>query len=155
MRLLQFSFRPYVLCGEAHFGALRDGSLSARLSDQPAVDGPSPAILAGVRAGRSKPAAYSLLILLADRYSAQFPGDGQPLLRAGETLEDRGGFRRRRGLYAHRELDADRSTARVAIPFRAQSFAGRLRHYDHLSAFLVLRLLESDRERVGLLRRPQ
>src|SRR5262245_51739930 len=144
MRLLQLSLRSYVLRGEARFSALRRWSLRACLSDQHASDGSSPTLLAGIRIGRPQPTACSLFVLLADRHSAQFPGDGQPLLRPGETLEDRRGLRRRRGLYAHRELDADRSAARVAIPLPAQGFAGRLHHYEHLSAFLTLRLVAGD-----------
>src|SRR5262249_52974078 len=152
LRLHQLSFRTYVLCGEARFGAVWGGSLRAGLSDHPPPDGSSPAFLAGVRIDIAQPAAHSLLILRADRHSAQFPGDGQPLLRPGETLEDRSGFRRGRGLYAHRELDADRSAARVAIHVCAEGLACRLRHYDHLSAVLVLHLLEGDGKRICLLR---
>src|SRR5262245_31220238 len=62
--------RPYFLRGEARFSALRDGGLLARLSDQPAPDESSPAIIAGVRAGLAQPAAHSLFVLLSDRHSA-------------------------------------------------------------------------------------
>src|SRR5215813_2930483 len=66
----QPSLRPYVLCGEAGFGALRDGGLPARLSDQSAPDESSPAFIAGVRAGLAQPAAHSLFVLRPDRHSA-------------------------------------------------------------------------------------
>src|SRR4030095_5672056 len=68
LRIYQLSLRSYLLCGEACFGALRDGSLPACLSDKPSPDGSPSALISGVRLGRAKPVAYSLLILLADRH---------------------------------------------------------------------------------------